>query len=165
MGSARDPGDVDPHLGEPRELSARTVELAVGGDDARAFAKRQRGKEANEQLVGVRTEGDAAARVSEESRVARPHSLGAGARRLPLVVDEARGGVDRASVPFPRTVGPRLVGVAGEQEPVSDVEARVVAGDGVGVGVQLGGGRNEVHRRSRIAQRSGNTGSNRVSSR
>ena len=63
-------------LGEPIELPAQRVELAVGGDEPRAPVERQRGEEADHELVRARAEGDHAVAVAEHGGEAAAHAVG-----------------------------------------------------------------------------------------
>ena len=58
---------------------------------------------------------------------AGPHLVGLGERPPPLLVHVARGVVEGLDVALERDVRPRLVRVPGEQQPLGDAEARVVA--------------------------------------
>ncbi len=123
---------LDPLLGEPVELAADGVELAVGRDQPRPLAERERGEEADEELVGVRGEGDGAGVVAEEAGVAAADALGLLERARPLLVDELRGVEPGPHLPLEAAVRPGLVGVAGQEQPLGHAEARVVRREGVG---------------------------------
>ena len=125
--SSRHLDDVDAFFGETIELPAERVELAVGGDDARTVAQRECREPSRDELVRVLAERDVRLRCRRASR-AKPArtSCGLDGRALPLVVDELRGVEPGALLRLEADVRPRLVRVAGEQQPLADAEARVV---------------------------------------
>ena len=113
----------------------------------------------------VLAERDRRARVAEQRADGGAQLVGLRERALPLLVDVARGVVERLDHALERDVGPRLMGVPGEQEPVADAEHRVVARERVGAAAQVlrreraGRGRlGAAHSCDRTAQRSGNIG-------
>ena len=145
----RQPDDLEPGLAEPRELAAQGVELAVGADQARAPAQVERGEQADEELVRAGAQDDLAAGIAEQPTQSRAHLLGLGEGPPPLLVDVAGGVLEGLHLPLERDVGPRLVGVPGQQQPLGDAKARVVLGQ-------------RVHRRRRTAHRSGKAASKSV---
>src|SRR5690606_42025788 len=88
-------------------------------------------------LVRVRTQRVRALAATAEARADPPHAPGARERVLPLVVHVA-GGVEACpGLAVEAAVGPGLVRVAGEQQPVGDVEPAVVRRERVGRAVEL----------------------------
>ena len=130
-GCAGQSDDLEPGLVEPRELAAQGVELAVGAHEPRAPAQVQGREQADDELVGVDAEGDLAARVAEQRPEAGAHLVGLGECAPPLLVHVARGVLEGLDVALERDVRPRLVRVPGQQQPLGDAEARVVAGQRV----------------------------------
>ena len=120
----RYPHHLEALLGEPIELAADRVELAVGGDQPRPRAERERGEQAHHQLVGVRRQRDAAARVAEQPGEPLPDRLGPGEGALPLLVHQLGGVEPRLGLGLEADVGPGLVRMAGEEQPVRHAKAR-----------------------------------------
>src|SRR5690606_12907989 len=106
----------------------------------------------------------------QEPGVAEADAVGLLEGALPLVVDVLGGVEPRLLLPLEAAVRPRLVRVAGQEEPVRDVEAAVVRRQGVPARVELFrsdhraslvlSSRSKPRRHSsvRIAHRSGNAG-------
>ena len=134
-----DPDDGEALLLEAVELPADAVELAVGGHQAGPGPERQRGEEADDQLVRVRPEGDAASRVSQEPGESLADPFGLGERVVPFVVHEAGRVLPGRLLAVEAAVGPRLVRVAGEQEALRHGEPGIVRCEGVGGSVEGGG--------------------------
>jgi hypothetical protein len=107
------------------------VELSVRRDHARSLAERQRGKEAEDELVGVLGKGDAIRLIAQEAGVPRADPIGLRERPIPLLVRQLRRMQPGLLLSFEPTVRPRLMRVAGEQEAFGDAEARVLRGQGV----------------------------------
>ena len=141
----REPDDLEPLLPQPPELAPQRVELAVGRDELRPLPQRQRGQEPQHELVRVRSERDRRAGVVEQPPhpVAQPLRLRE--RPLPLEVRVLGRVLPRLELPLAPDVGPRLVRVAGQQQPLGDAELRVVL-------------RERVQSSLRTAQRSGKNG-------
>ena len=124
-----DSNDVEPRFVEPGELAADRVELTVGRDQAGSPAQVERGEKAQHEGVRVLVERDRAARIAEQRSEPLADTLGLRECALPLVVDRQSGvvpGLEHALAP---DVGPGLVRVAGEEQPLGDAERRVVAGE------------------------------------
>ncbi len=156
---------LDPLFSQPVELAAQRVELTVGGDDAGPGAQVERGQQPHDKLVSVGPENEVAVAVAQQAPPTLPDALGAGEGALPLPVHQFGGVVPSCPLARFRAVGPRLMGVAGEQQSFSHPEAGVVASERVrraGKRLQVGEG---AHRSVRIAHRSGNRGWNRVRTR
>ena len=118
-------------------------------------AERERGEQAHHQLVGVGRQRDAAARVAEQAGEPLPDLFGPGEGALPLLVHQLRRVEPRVGLGLEADVGPGLVRMAGEEQPVRHPEAPVVRREGIG----RAGERGEVHYSSvRMAQRSGKSG-------
>src|SRR4029078_9266547 len=66
------------------------------------------------------------------------HALGAGEGALPLLVGELGRVVPRRGGPGERALAPRLVRVAGDQQPLADPEGGVGGGQRVGRAVEVG---------------------------
>ena len=118
----RDSLDLDPALLFPtRELSARAVELAIAGEDPKraAFARR-RGDKPDEEIVRVRRKDDrvriAGAELARDMRLRLGpdlvHDL------VPFAVGEARGVFPRLHMPVEAGVGPEVMAVRGEVQPL-----------------------------------------------
>ena len=107
------------------------MELAVGGDRAAGAAQVERREEARHELVRVLPERDLGARLAEQAPEAVAHGLGLGEGPVPLLVDVQRRVLERLELPLARHVGPGLVRVAGEKQPVGDPERGVVGGQRV----------------------------------
>ncbi|NIM61445.1 MAG: hypothetical protein GTO30_07255, partial [Acidobacteria bacterium] len=80
--------DLEALLGQPVELPADRVELAVGRDQPRTLAKRQRGEKPEYELVGVLGERDAFGLVGQQAGPASAHAVGLLERPVPLLVGE-----------------------------------------------------------------------------
>ena len=141
-----------PSSRQPRELAAQRVELAVGGDEPRPAraGRAPTGSAATRSCVLAPSAISPRGSSSSARKPSRTRSA-LRERALPLVVDVQRGVVERLDLPLERDVRPRLVRVAGEQQPLGDAEARVVAR-------RAGSPRRELTARLRIAHRSGNAG-------
>jgi hypothetical protein len=157
-GRRRHAHDVHADLGQAQELAAHAVELAVGRDEpepagvAPARGRFERGQEADHQLVRVRRQGHLARRVLHQEAEAGPHLVGLGHGAVPFVVHRGGGVVERLDLALACHVGPRLVGVAGEQQPLGHAESAVVRRQGLGRRRRaVGGG----HSALLMAQRSG----------
>ena len=98
---------------------------------SRTFQEWQGRQPARDELVRVLAEGDVLRRVAEQSGEAGPTCRRLSGRPRPLVVDELGGIEPRALLGLEADVGPRLVGMSGQQQAFGDVEARVVWGEGV----------------------------------
>ena len=149
-GCAGQADDLEPGLGEPRELAAQRVELAVGAHEARAPAQVEGREQADDELVGVDAQGDLAAGVAEQRAGSRRAPRSALANARPHFSSTWRAASSKAStLALERDVRPRLVRVPGQQQPLGDAEARVVVGQW-------------VHSRRRTAHRSGKAASKSV---
>jgi len=136
--------DLDPFFAEAIELATQGVELAAGRHDARTVAQRQRGKQAHEEVVRRGTKRVVTAAVVQQARIARAHAIGHLLGAIPLLVHELRRVLPGALLPRERHVGPGLVRVPGQEQPVGDVEPRVVSGERIGtreeiLGIEHGG--------------------------
>ncbi len=118
--------DLEPRLAQSRELPAERVELAVGGDESRPPAQVERREEADDELVRVLREGDLCVVLAEEQPEAVPDRVGLREGAVPLLVDAERRVLERLQLALARHVGPGLVRVAGEEQPVGDAEGGVV---------------------------------------
>ncbi len=98
--------------------------------------ERQGGEEADHQLVGVRPQGDAPSRVSQEPGESLADPLSLSHRVLPLVVHIARRVQPGSHLAIEATIRPGLVGVSGEQEALRYPESGIVGREGVGGGVE-----------------------------
>ncbi len=150
-----DPHDHYPLFGQPVELPADAVKLAVGRDQPGSRTQGHGGQQSHDQLMGVRRKGQPATRVSQQpdKPIADPLRLNEGV--LPLVVHVARRIEPRRRLRVEGRIGPRLVRVAGEEQPLGHPEPRVVRRERVRRIVE----RLWVHYSSvLIAQRSGNRG-------
>ena len=79
----------------------------------------------------VLPQGDHAVAIAEQPCVAAPHPLGFLFGPRPLLVD-VLGRVDPClGLPLERDVRPRLMRVAGQEQPLADPEAGVVGRQGV----------------------------------
>ena len=141
----REPDDVEPLLPQPPELAPQRVELAVGRDELRPLPQRQRGQEPQHELVRVRSERDRRAGVVEQPPHALAQPLRLRERPLPLEIRVLGRVLPRLELPLAPDVGPRLVRVPGQQQPLGDAELRVVL-------------RERVQSSLRTAQRSGKNG-------
>ena len=130
------------------------MELAVGADQSRTAAQVERREEAQQQVVGRAAERDLGTRLAEQGTEAVADPLGLRERTLPLLVDVARRVLERLHLALERDVGPGLVRVAGEQQPLGNAKARVVRGERVG-----------AHSSVRTDHRSGNAGCSSVPAR
>ena len=155
-GFCRHPLDLDARFGEAGELAAQAVELAGRRHQAASPAGQlERRQESDHEVVRAGTERDVARGVSEQAAEPGAHLVGPGGGDVPLVIDELGGVVERLELAVPGHVGPRLVRVPGQQEPLGHPEAGVVRRQRVGrVGETVEGD----HSSLRMAQRSGNTG-------
>ena len=122
---------VDSFFGEAIDLTPDAVELAVGGDDARAFEERQCGQPSRDELVRVLAESDVLRAVAEEPGEAGAHGRGLLGRPCPLLIDELGGVEPGALLRLESDIRPRLMRVAGEQQTLADAKSRVVAREGV----------------------------------
>src|SRR5690606_25943024 len=136
-GRGRDLDDLDSLFGEAIELAAERVVLAVGRDEAGPFPERERGDESDDEVVSVRGERNLAVPVAEEPGVAPSHPFGAAEGEFPLLVDVFRRVDPGAGLSLEGPVRPGLVRVAGQEEPVRDIEAPVVGRQGVRARVEL----------------------------
>jgi hypothetical protein len=105
------------------------VELAVGRDDPRALAQRQRRQPSNDQFVRVLPERDVPRYVTNEAGEALADPLRLRRGFLPLQIDEL-GRVEPG--PLLRRepdIGPGLMRVSGQQEALRDAEVLVVDGE------------------------------------
>ena len=93
--------------------------------------ERQRGQPARDELVRVLAERDVLWPVAEEPREAGAHGCGLDRRSLPFVVDELCGIEPGALLRVEADVRPRLVRVAGQQQPLADSKSRVVPREGI----------------------------------
>jgi hypothetical protein len=107
------------------------VELAVGGDDARAVEDGERGQPSRDELVRVLTERDVLRAIAEEAREARADRRSLPGRTRPLVVDELGGIEPGALLRVEPDVRPRLVRVAGQEETFGNTKSRVMPGEGI----------------------------------
>ena len=150
-----DPDHLQALLGEPVELAANGVELAIGRDQPGPGAQGERRQQPHDQLVSIGRERDPVARIAEQPGESLAHPLGALEGMVPLVVDVAGSVEPRLGLGLEAAVGPGLVRVPGEQQPLGDAEAGVVGRERVGRAMQ----RRRVHHSSvRMAQRSGKSG-------
>ena len=117
------------------ELAADAVELAVGGDQPGPGAPQvEAGEQPDHQLVRAGGQGDLTVRVVQQAAVAGAHLVGLGHGAVPLVVGGGRGVVERLGLPLAGHVGPRLVGMAGEEQPLGHPEPGVVRCQAIGGG-------------------------------
>ena len=147
-------GDLDdrePLFGEAIELPPDGVELAVGGHELRPGAERQRRQQPRDELVRVLTERDIAVGIVQQATETLLHAGGLLRRAHPFVVDQLRRVEPRPLLRIERHVRPRLMRVAGQQQPFGDTKAGVVGSEIVDV---VHGGYNC----DRICQRSGKSG-------
>ena len=139
-GLGRHPDDLDTGLREAGELPAGGVELPVGRHHAGPGGEVERRHEPHEEGVGAVGERDDAraaiprAVVAQPGRPARPDPVGLGEGAVPLLVDERGRVVERLELALARDVGPRLVAVPGEQQPLVDARGAVVLRQPGGVG-------------------------------
>ena len=137
-GLGRDLDDREALLTEPVELAADGVELPVGRDEPGTGPQRQDGEEPDEQVVRALGEGVLAIWILEQSpRSPGRTSLGHGEGALPLVVHQLGGVLPGLELSLARTVGPRLVGVAGQEQPVGHPKGAVVGRERVGAPVEV----------------------------
>ena len=127
-----DPDHLEAHLGQAVGLPAQRVELAGGDDQPGPRRQVEARQELDDQVVGGGPEGDLAVGVAEQAPVAGADHVGRLVGPGPLPVDLGRGGREALDEPVEGDVGPRLVGVARQEEPLGDPEARVVRRQGVG---------------------------------
>ena len=153
--------DGQPLLLEPVELAPDGVELPRGRHESRPRPQRQGGEKADHEFVRVRAQRAVpvvrALRASEEFGVPGADPIPAGKRLLPLPVHEPGGVLPGPELSREAAVGPRLVRMSGEEQPLRDPEAGIVRSERVGLPVQILR-REARHRSVRIAHRSGNTG-------
>jgi YVTN family beta-propeller protein len=128
-GSRRHPDDHHPFLCEPIDLAPDAVEFAIGGDDARTLEERECGEPACDELVGVLAERDVLCLVANETGETGADGRSLLCRSRPLFIDELRGVEPRTLLRFEPDIGPRLMRVAGEQQPLADSESRVEGGE------------------------------------
>ena len=134
-----------PSSAQPPELAPQRVELAVGRDELRPLPQRQRGQEPQHELVRVRGERDRRAGVVEQPPHSFAQPLRLRERPLPLEVRVLGRVLPRLELPLAPDVGPRLVRVPRQEQPLGDAELRVVL-------------RERVQSSLRTAQRSGKNG-------
>ena len=164
------PHDLDARLGEPVELAAQAVELAVRGHQPRAAAARGRGPTAagSSSSWVLSAEGDLGVRVVEP-RPAPRRGPGRPARSASAHLSSTASAASskRRDQALAGHVGPRLVRVAGEQEPVRHPEPPVVRRRGRSASGQpveqgpIGPGRGR-RRRSQVAPDGPQVGERRV---
>src|SRR2546425_5781151 len=114
-----DPDDLDACFSQAIQLAPDGVELTVRRYETGPLAQSEGGEEANDELMSVGSEGDALRRVLHQPREAAAHCLRLGEGALPLVVEELGGVKPGAGLRIEPAVGPGLVGVAGEQQPLA----------------------------------------------
>ena len=157
----RHPNDGESLLLQPVELAPDGVELPRGRHEPRPRAQRQGGEEADDEFVGVRAQRVVpvvrALGASEEFGVPGADPIPAGERLLPLPVHEPGGVLPGPELSREAAVGPRLVRMSREEQPLRDPEAGIVRSERVRLPVQVLR-REARHSSVRIAHRSGNTG-------
>ena len=92
-GDARDLGQAV--FLQPGDLAGEAVELAVGGEDAQAPVGRKQRQQAQEEAMGVRPEGDAAA-IAQTAEAVRCARCAAG-RTSPKIFSHLRSASSAAS--------------------------------------------------------------------
>ena len=112
-----------PVLGEAVQLAAEGVELAVGRHEPGTLPQRQRGEEAQNQLVGVLPERDRAVAIAEQLRVPTPDAVRFLPGTRPFLIDELRRVVPRLDLSLEADVRPGLMRVPGQEQPVGNPEA------------------------------------------
>jgi hypothetical protein len=159
-GLGGDPLDVHAGLGQAAELPAQGVELPGRRDQpATPPGELERRQEPDHQVVRAGAESDLAVRVVEQPPEAGAHLVGSGERAVPLVVDQRRRVVEGLELGVAGDVRPRLVRVAGQQQPFGHPEPGVVRRQGIRRASQVV---EPDHSSLRMAHRSGNTGLDRV---
>ena len=143
--ASREPDDLEPLLPQPPELAPQRVELTVGRDELRPLPQRERGQEPEHELVRVRSERDRGAGVVEQLPDPLAQPLGLRERPLPLEVRMLGRVLPRLELPLAPDIGPRLMRVARQKQPLGDAKLRVVL-------------RERVQSSLRTAQRSGKNG-------
>ena len=96
---------------------------------ARAGSKRQRGQPADDQFVRVLPEGDVLSLVTDEAGKSFAHPLRLLEIARPLVVDELRRIEPGALLRRQADVGPGLMRMASQENPLGHAEARIVGGE------------------------------------
>jgi len=127
-GPRRHLDDCKPRFAKAIDLPADGVELTVRGDELRAFRERQRRQQPRHQLVSVLPQRDLAAAIVEQPPKSVAHKVGLLPGASPFLVDELGRVEPRALLRVEGDVGPGLVRVAGQQQPLGDAEAGIMRG-------------------------------------
>ena len=133
--------DGQPLLLQAVELAPDGVELPRRRHDPGPRAQVEGGEKAHHEFVRVGAQRDVpfvrAPRASEEFGVPGADPVPAGERLLPLPVHQAGGVFPGPELSREAAVGPRLVRMAREKQPLRDPEAGVVRGERVRLPVQI----------------------------
>ncbi len=140
--------NLDTLLRQPIQLAPNRVKLTIRGNELGTLAKGQGGQKPYDQLMRVRRQRDSVWGVVEQSREPTSYFNGFVKRFFPYVVHVFCRIEPRLLLRRKRHVGPRLMGMSGEQNTLCHPKATVVFG-------QLS---RVDHSSDRIAQRSGNAG-------
>ncbi len=124
-----DQDDRERLLGQPAELASQGVELAVGRDELRPLAQRQRRQEPEHELVRVRRERNRRGRVGEQPPYSLAHPLRLRERALPLEVGVLGRVLPRLQLSLAGHIRPRLVRMPRQEQPLGDAKGRVVLGE------------------------------------
>ena len=112
-------------------LTAEAVELGIGGDETRPLAQRERRKPPCHEFVGVLAKRNVLGPVAQQPGIPGPYARGLDLSLRPFPVDVFGRIEPGVLLRLESDVRPGLVGVAGQQQPFANAEARVVTGERV----------------------------------